>query len=301
MNTAGLSISRRREMDRNDYTDPQCPFCTDQYKDVPPVHPVDVARITDRLDADLAKNDYAAAERHLRYWIAEAENGRDARGLLSLKNELMGLMRKLGREKEALAAADEAMSLIKQIGLEDTVTAGTTYVNTATVYKAFGRAAEAIPIYEKAAAIFERELHDGDMRLGSLYNNMGLALVDMAVAADGPSLAETYYERADKAYAGALRCMSKAEQGAQEMAVTYLNMADELSARYGFENAEDAIYECLEKARELLDDPELVRDGYHAFICEKCAPTFGFYGLGAFEKELAERARSIYEANASER
>ena len=197
-------------MDRNDYTDPQCPFCTDQFKETPPVHQVNVTRVVEKLDDDFSRNDYAAAERHLRYWIGEAEQGHDDRGLLSLKNELMGLMRKLGRGEEAQKAAGEALALVDRIGFGDTVTAGTTFVNAATVYKAFGRSAEAIPIYEKAAAIYERELSDGDMRLGSLYNNMGLALADLAVdAAENGRMDESgeYYDRADAAYAAALRCM----------------------------------------------------------------------------------------------
>ena len=287
-------------MDRNDYTDPQCPFCTDQFKETPPVHQVNVTRVVEKLDDDFSRNDYAAAERHLRYWIGEAEQGHDDRGLLSLKNELMGLMRKLGRGEEAQKAAGEALALVDRIGFGDTVTAGTTFVNAATVYKAFGRSAEAIPIYEKAAAIYERELSDGDMRLGSLYNNMGLALADLAVdAAENGRMDEAgeYYDRADAAYAAALRCMKSAESGSQEMAITYLNMADLLSARYGFDQAEDRIYECLGQARTLLDDPKLEHDGYHAFICEKCAPTFGYYGLKSFEDELKERAEKIYSEN----
>ena len=48
--------------------------------------------------------------------------------------------------------------------------------------------------------------------------------------------------------------------------------------------ASTGIYEAHEK-----------RDGYYAFVCEKCASVFGYYGRFFYEKELTERARRIYE------
>ena len=37
------------------------------------------------------------------------------------------------------------------------------------------------------------------------------------------------------------------------------------------------------------------RDGYYAFVCEKCASVFGYYGWFLYNKEREERARTIYE------
>ena len=45
----------------------------------------------------------------------------------------------------------------------------------------------------------------------------------------------------------------------------------------------------------MLNSEEIVRDGNYAFVCEKCAPVFGFYGRFMTEKELNARMRSIYE------
>ena len=50
------------------------------------------------------------------------------------------------------------------------------------------------------------------------------------------------------------------------------------------------------KAMKILDDYEN-RDGYYAFVCEKCASVFGYYGHFFYEKELKERAKAIYERN----
>ena len=65
------------------------------------------------------------------------------------------------------------------LGIEENVGAATTYLNSATVFKAFGNPEQALPLYEKAKTIYERDLEPNDERLGGLYNNMGLALVDL--------------------------------------------------------------------------------------------------------------------------
>ena len=53
----------------------------------------------------------------------------------------------------------------------------------------------------------------------------------------------------------------------------------------------------IEKAYELLNKDYLPRNGYYAFVCEKCAPIFGYYGRFFYNKELSDRAREIYERN----
>ena len=51
----------------------------------------------------------------------------------------------------------------------------------------------------------------------------------------------------------------------------------------------------LARALALLNAPQVPRDGYYAFVCEKCAPVFGHYGYFLADDDLRERARSIYE------
>ena len=89
--------------------------------------------------------------------------------------------------------------------------------------------------------------------------------------------------------------MAQAEHGALEQAITYLNMADAAEAEKGLLDASETIDTCLETAQALLDTPTLARDGYYAFVCEKCAPTFEYYGWFAAANDLNERAKAIYE------
>lgn len=244
---------------------------------------VSIDRIISKLDEHLGRNDYAAAERHLLYWIDEAEGGCDTRNELTLRNELMGLYRKLGRKDEAFLAAHSAISKIESLGIENSVSAATTYLNTATVYKAFSRADEGFHYFERAREIYERELDPTDSRLGGLYNNMGLSLVDMR-----------RFPEANELYSKAISVMSTHEDGAPEVAITYLNMATAAEAESGLVDADEKIQEYLDIAENLLETYEN-RDGYYAFVCEKCASVFGYYGRFFYENELRERAKGIYE------
>ena len=266
-------------LSKEDYEEPRCPLCAPGA-----VSPIPVGRVIEKLDEYLNRNDYGAAERHLRYWLAEAEHSGDARGRLSVLNEQIGLYRKLERETEGLCAAAEALAQAEALGMEDTITMGTTLINAATAYKAFGRAAEALPLYRRAQTIYEAHLSPDDARLGGLYNNMALT-----VSALGDRRgAQALYEKA-------LAVMARQARGEAEMAITWCNLADLAAAEQGVENAEARIAECLEKAQTLLDAPGLPQDGYYAFVCEKCAPAFGYYGWFAAAEELQRRAKEIYE------
>lgn len=243
---------------------------------------ISVDRILSKLDEHLHRNDYASAERHLTYWLAEAEAGGDARTELLVRNELMGLYRKLGREREAIDSANAAVAKIEAMGVGDQVGAATSFLNCATVYKAFGRADEAIPMFERARAVYESELSPLDERLGGLYNNMALALVDLG-----------RFSEANELYNKAISVMESVENGAPEMAITYLNMASAAEAELGIEEADGVIQEYLLRAESLLEG-HTERDGNYAFVCEKCASVFDYYGHFIYANELYKRAERIY-------
>lgn len=269
-----------------DYLEPTCPFCTDGLDGKKPVHPIDVCRMMDKLNAYLDRNDYDSAERHLDFWLAEAKCNNDDRGALSILNEQMGLHRKRGNRARALEATREGLALLDTLQMQGTLTAGTTFVNAATVYKSFGMAKEALPLYKAAQEIYEKELPMNDGRLGGLYNNMALALTD-----------EKQFRAAEAYYRKALAVMAQVEHGESEAAITYLNMADLAAEELGLLESDALVSAYLDKAEELLQTPSLPRNGYYAFVCEKCAPTFDYFGRFAFAKELKTRSEEIYARN----
>lgn len=241
-------------------------------------------RVLDKLDSLLRGNDYAAAKRLLQYWLSEAEYSGDGQGALLMNNELMGLCRKLKEKENAIKYAADALCLVNKLNIEDNVGAATTYLNSATVYKAFGMAKEAIPLFEKAKAIYERDLDFNDDRLAGLYNNMALALVDVG-----------QFIKAGEFYEKALSVLENVPDKEPEQAITYLNMATAEETEKGFIEAKAAIEELIKKAMAAMEIGKERKDGNYAFVCEKCATVFGYYGYEEYARQLMERCRRIYE------
>lgn len=241
-------------------------------------------RILEKLDSLLRSNDYHGAKRLLEYWLSEAEQTGDQSGKLLIKNELMGLCRKLGEREEALKFAESALRQVAQMGIENNVGAATTYLNSATVFKAFGRPEESLELFQKARIIYESNLTPDDERLGGLYNNMGLTLVDLK-----------RFSEAEEFYSKAISVMKANPQKEPEQAITYLNMASAAEAEQGLAAAKEKISFLAEKAMALMDEGKDRTDGNYAFVCEKCASVFGYYGYENYASELKERSRRIYE------
>ncbi|MBR3692581.1 MAG: tetratricopeptide repeat protein [Clostridia bacterium] len=243
---------------------------------------IPVQRVLEKLDEYLRKGDFSAAERHLAYWAAEAAG--DVRARILIGNEQMGLFRKLGREADALAAAEETLSLLRREGLAGQVGGATTLLNAATVCKAFGRTEEAIALYAEARGIYETGLSPKDPRRAGLYNNMALALVDAGEFAQAKEL-----------YRAALAVLEGQAECAPEAAVTELNLASAAEAELGLYEADAIIAGHLDRAEELLEAP-VAWDGNYGYVCEKCAAVFHYYGRFFFGEELERRAERIRKA-----
>lgn len=272
-------MENNNAISREDYEERCCPLSKPSS-----ITPVPIGRVIDKLDEYLGKNDLEAGEKHLKFWLKEAEAGNDARGKLTIVNEQIGIYRKLGREAEALDAVKNALALAEEMGLDGSVTMGTTLINAATALKAFRKTKEALPLYETAKELYEASLPSGDARLGGLYNNMALTVTELGD-----------YGKARELYEKALLVMSKVKNGEADMAITYCNLADLTVAELGELDAAEKVSEYLEKAMALLSTESLPKDGYYAFVCEKCAPTFGYYGYFAYENKLSKLSEEIYE------
>jgi len=241
-------------------------------------------RVLEKLDSLLRSNDYAAAKRLLQYWLSEAEYTGDSSGVLLMQNELMGLCRKLGEKDQALEYAQAALDQVGKMDIGDNVGAATTYLNSATVCKAFGLPEDAIQLFQMAQAIYERDLAPTDDRLGGLYNNMGLALVDLK-----------RFRQAEALYRKALAVMQAVPEKEPEQAITYLNMATAAETELGMTQAQPRIAELARKAMACMEVGKDRTDGNYAFVCEKCASVFGYYGYEDYAAQLQARCRRIYE------
>ena len=267
-----------------DYLEPDCPLCGNPYEPPQQIRPVPQQRIMNKLDDYMSRKDYAGAERHLLYWLKEAQQGRDRRGQLLVCNELIGHYRKAGSRENAFHYAEQALELLKEMDFEGSISAGTTYVNAATAYSAFGDHQRALELFEKAKTLYESTPHTQAHLLGGLYNNMALVLQALG-----------RFPEAFALYDKAMNTMGDVAGGVLEQAITCLNMADCVAAQDGPEEGEARIFALLDRAEELLRDDSAPHNGYYAFVCEKCAPTFSYYGYFAVAEELQREAKEIYE------
>lgn len=249
-----------------------------------PVRPVPQRRIMEKVDECMARKDYPGVERVLSYWLLEARQGRDLRGEMMIQNELVGHYRKTGEREKAHQSADEALRLIREAEYEGSLSAATAYVNIATMYNSFGENDAALALFEQAKAIYENHPGASPALMGGLYNNMGLTCAALG-----------RFDQAAALYRRAMEKMALAPHGAIEQAVTCLNMANAVEARDGMERGEAEIFRLLDQAEAFLDQPELPRNGYYAYVCEKCAPTFAYYGYFAAAQALQKRAKEIYD------
>ena len=241
-------------------------------------------RVMEKLNRLLEVQDFSGAERHLLYWMQEALQAGDLRGQLLLNNEMIGFYRKAGRGPEALAAADRALALLDEPDFAGMLSAGTTYINAATACSAFGQPERALTLFRKARAVYEASPDTPRHLLGGLCNNMAVTCRDLGLYAEA-------YELFDRAMAA----MAEVPGGTLEQAITCLNRADTVAAEQGTEAGEERINALLEQAAAFLSDPAAPRDEYYAFVCEKCAPGFSYYGWFVEAQELEKEAKQIRE------
>ena len=277
----------------DDYEEPRCLLSMEKPGDEEHIHTIDMRRVMEKLDEYTARKDYAAAERHLEFWLGEARLGRDKRGELAVREEQIGFYRKRGEPAKCFACVDAALELMKTLGYEDSISGATCYVNCGTAAQAFGRPELALEYFERAKIIYDKNLPENDARLGGLYNNMALSCV-----------ARKRFGEAHACYTRALEIMAQVKGGEPERAITLLNMANAVEAEHGLEKAERKIEQLLDEAETLLaaGDPlthpelaEVIHPGYYAFVCESCAPTFDYYGYFLAAKRFADRAKEITE------
>lgn len=272
----------KEELKKEDYEEPRCLLNMDTESDES-TH-VEVRRIIEHLDDLYWKNDLKGALEFLNYWYNESKKLHNDELLLSILNERLGYFRKQGFVKEGLDTIDESLKVLERLSGADEIFVGTTYVNIATVYKTFSMSEQALPFYEKAKKIYEHKLEKNDLLIAGLYNNMGLALVDLK-----------RFDEALLLYQKAIDILNQYQYEYLDIAITYLNMANLYESKLGLIEATDMIETLLSKAMALLDRGYDKNIGYYAYVCDTCSSTFSYYGYFSYASVLKEKAKKIYE------
>lgn len=243
---------------------------------------IPVSRIIEKLDGHFKTNDLEEARKLLEFWQNEALSVHDLSGELSVVNELLGLYRKIYYKAGAEKAILRAEELLLQTNNESTVSGATVLLNTATTCKAFGMIEKALRLYENVYEIYKSKLSSDDVLFSAFYNNYSTALVDAG-----------RYEEALDYYKRAVNITEKSVKTLLDCAITYVNMAHLYEKRDGLESAEIEKHLCL--AERIFDDERIEKNSYYAFVAEKCAPSFDYFGYFMTALRLQDESRKIYE------
>ena len=272
-------------IDSEDYKEPSCLLCGGKefYNPIKnePKGRIPVMRVIEKVNAYFDKNDYIGAGELLEFWEKEAKDLGDESGELSILSELIGFYRKTNNKEKAETVCLRAEELINKLELRGTVSAATVYLNIATAKKAFGDPETAADFYGKTLEIYNQKLDKNDVKFAGLYNNFALALVDLE-----------RYNDAENYYLLAIEITKNAENGLPDCAISYVNLAH---LYYEAGENKDKIDDCMFNAYNLLNDEKVAQNGYLAYVLEKCAPSFGFFGFSLIEKEFNAKSKELYE------
>lgn len=135
---------------------------------------MDMEQIRSKLDSYYADNRLTEGYQFLLSQLESAIDQKKDMIILGILNEILGYLRVTGQYEEGNTIAVKAAQVSDTLGLSDTITGGTTYLNIATFYSISGQYELAEGFYNKAVAIYERDLPGNSFQLASLYNNISI-------------------------------------------------------------------------------------------------------------------------------
>lgn len=241
---------------------------------------ISVRNFISELDSLFAKEDLQGARRCMLEWRSRAAESGDKSGELTVLNEMIGFYRQTKEETEGMAAIKDAFALIDELGIKNSPSAATIYLNGATTMKSFGKSADAMEYYNVTLKNYRINLDKNDPLVAGLYNNMALALQDLKK-----------YAQAENYFLEAIKITENNKKNELETAVSLINLAH---LYYEIDNEDGRVNTLMEKALGILENPDFFGYNKYAFTCRKCAPSFGFFGFFLAEKHLNERADRIY-------
>lgn len=157
--------------------------------------------------------------------------------LLFILNELIGYYRVTSQINEGEKVAQQLINILKLKGYEGTLQQATSYLNIATMYRAFGKFEQALALYQETEKIY-LQLNQHDLRLSAFYNNYSLLYMQ-----------QKEYRKAIDLACQALKIVEE-EKDYAKMAVSYSNLAQ----MYILINQKDKAEDYVEKAIFLFEN-----------------------------------------------
>lgn len=140
---------------------------------------MDINQVTEELDALFAQEKIDEIPQFLESHIVQAveEGANDV--LLTLYNEIIGFYRETGQYDRSIEYCHKALTLIDDMGIQDTIPYATTLLNAANAHRAAGMLQESLELYNRVRPIYVAHLDEDDMYFANFYNNLSLLYQEM--------------------------------------------------------------------------------------------------------------------------
>ena len=171
-------------LERDDYIEPDCPLQRPVagVRHEAPLGRIDLSAVIAECDRLFNANKPAELGEHWRFYREKARSLRDRESELSILSELMGHYRMNGDPERGIAAVEDGIKLINDLGLAGSVSCGTILINAATALQAFGHTERALRYYSEASRCYSENLPPEDLRFAGLFNNMAAAHMEIGRA-----------------------------------------------------------------------------------------------------------------------
>lgn len=133
---------------------------------------MDKGNFFNKLDSFFKNGDIRGAESFLIESIEAASKEKNLPALLSMANELGGILRVTGRFSEARKIYEIARLLVHMLGLDQTPEYGTTLLNLGAVHNEMDEAQKALELYKEAENLYIKAGLRDDYQMAALNNNM---------------------------------------------------------------------------------------------------------------------------------
>lgn len=151
----------------------------DSYLCLEDVLSMNIQQILEEIDVLYSQQKIEEVEALLVEKIQELKELKEIYPEISFMNELLGIYREKGDRDKGLALCADVLGVFEENNLAKDENYGTTLLNVATAYRAFGEYEKSGESYRGCLAIYEGTLDKNDYRYASLYNNMSLLSAEM--------------------------------------------------------------------------------------------------------------------------
>ncbi|NBI90451.1 tetratricopeptide repeat protein [Lachnospiraceae bacterium] len=232
------------------------------------------------LDGYFQRNELDKVAPFLTGSLEKAKEGEDYAAYITIGNEMIGFYRSVSMFREAFDIAEDVLLLMEELQLENSEHFATTLVNTATAYRAAGKAQQALQYYRQALQIYGHLLPEGDYRFAGLYNNMSILLEQMGENEEAVALLQK-----------ALEIVRKLTESEVEQATTLTNLA----LLYFKLDREKEAGESLKEALELFEKNGNNQETDAHYSAALAGVGEAYYRIGDYENSLASYEKALAE------